>query len=111
MLERAHLSGYIYPQRTASDLYFGARAYLRLLQAFSRGVRSAGTRVPVIGGATAPVGLNDKLRTSPQRFARYLKSKDASRWFDAYSHHPYSTLPAALRTTPPRDRPTTLPSA
>ncbi len=29
--------------------------------------------------------------TSPQWFARYLKSHGATRWFDAYSHHPYST--------------------
>lgn len=85
-----NLWGYIYPQRTAGDSHFGARTYLRMLKAFARGVRSSGTRVQVIAGATSPVGQNDKLRTSPQSFALFLKRNGAARWFDAYSHHPYT---------------------
>jgi hypothetical protein len=85
-----NLWGYLYPQRTAGDAFFGARTYLRMLEAFSRGVRTSGRRVRVIAGATSPVGLNDKLRTSPQRFARFLKRSGAARWFDGYSHHPYT---------------------
>jgi hypothetical protein len=81
---------FLYPQRTAGDAYFGARVYLRMLKAFSRGVRRAGTRMRVIAGATAPIGLNDKLRTSPQRFAGFLKRSGAAGYFDGYSHHPYT---------------------
>ena len=64
----------------------------------------------VVAGATAPVGLNDRYRTSPQRFARFLKSHNAGRYFDVYSHHPYTpggtlfTAPGA----PPNDPSTTV---
>ena len=81
---------YIYPQRTADDPYFAARVYLRMLKAFRAGVKRAGTGVRVVAGATAPVGLNDRYRTSPQRFARFLRRAGASRHFDVYSHHPYT---------------------
>lgn len=81
---------YLYPQRTADDPNFGARQYYRMLRAFTAGVRRAGTRVKVVAGATAPVGMDDRYRTSPQRFARFLKAKEAGRWFDVYSHHPYT---------------------
>ena len=50
-----------------------ARVYLRMLRAFHAGVHRAGTGVRVVAGATAPVGLNDVYRTSPQRFARFLQ--------------------------------------
>lgn len=85
-----NLWGYIYPQRTAGDRYFGARTYLRMLQAFSRGVRGTKMKIRVLAGATAPVGQNDRYRTSPQAFARFLKSKKAGHLFDGYSHHPYT---------------------
>ena len=81
---------YLYPQRTASDPYFAARVYLRMLKAFHAGVERAGTGVRVVAGATAPVGLNDRYRTSPQRFAGFLKRAGAGRHFDVYSHHPYT---------------------
>ena len=81
---------YLYPQRTRSDEYFAARVYLRMLKTFHAGVTRAGTGVRVVAGATAPVGLNDSLRTSPQRFARFLKRHHAERYFDVYSHHPYT---------------------
>jgi hypothetical protein len=80
---------YIYPQRTAGDPYFAARVYLRMLKAFHAGVTRAHTSVRLIAGATAPVGLDDTYRTSPQRFARFLQRAHAGRYFDVYSHHPY----------------------
>lgn len=94
---------YIYPQRTSDDPYFAARVYARMLRAFHAGVERAGTGVKVVAGATAPIGLNDKLRTSPQRFARFLKSCGAGRWFDVYSHHPYT--PGGTINAAPGQRP------
>src|SRR5664280_1775542 len=81
---------YIYPQRTSSDEFFAARVYLGMLKAFHAGVTQAHTGVLVVGGATAPIGLDDRLRTSPQKFARFLARNHAGRYFDAYSHHPYT---------------------
>ena len=89
----------LYPQRTADDPYFAARVYLRMLKAFRAGVVRAGTGVRVVAGATAPVGLNDRYRTSPQRFARFLRRAGAGRYFDVYSHHPY-TPGGSLYTAP-----------
>ena len=62
----------------------------------------------VVAGATAPVGLNDRMRTSPQRFARFLKHQDAGWYFDGCSHHPYtpSGTVFAAPDKPPND-PTT----
>lgn len=101
---------FLYPQRVAGDRYFGARTYLRMLKAFTRGVRSSGVRVPVIAGATAPVGTDDKLRTSPLTFARFLKKNGAASWFDAYSHHPYTPGGSVFRAPdkPPNDPRTTV---
>jgi hypothetical protein len=81
---------FLYPQRVAGDPHFGARSYLRMLRAFQAGVRRAGSRVKVVAGATAPVGLNDVYRTSPQRFASFLRQAGAAKLFDVYSHHPYT---------------------
>ena len=80
----------IYPQRTANDPNFGARTYLRMLKALHKGVQRGDARVRVIAGATAPIGLNDRLRTSPQRFARFLKENGAQAYFEVYAHHPYT---------------------
>ena len=82
---------YIYPQRTARDANYGARTYLAMLRAFNRGIDRAHTSVRVVAGATAPLGRNDRWRTSPQKFARYLKTHHAAAAFDVYSHHPYTT--------------------
>ncbi len=105
-----NLWGYIYPQRVPGDKSFGARTYLRMLKAFTRGVRSADKRVRVLAGATAPVGTNDKLRTSPQAFARFLKRAKAGRWFDGYSHHPYTPGGSVFAAPgkPPNDPRTTV---
>jgi polysaccharide biosynthesis protein PslG len=81
---------YLYPQRTAGDPYYGARSYLRMLRAFRAGVDRSHVRIKVVAGVTAPVGLNDIYRTSPQRFARFLRRAGAARLFDVYSHHPYT---------------------
>jgi hypothetical protein len=81
-----------------------------MLRAFHAGVHRARTGVRVIAGATAPVGLNEVYRTSPLRFARFLKRSGAGRHFDVYSHHPYtpggSLYPAPGR--PPNDPTTTV---
>lgn len=81
---------YIYPQRTASDEYFGASTYLKYLKAFSAGVKRGDSAALVVAGSTGPVGQDDKLRTSPQKFARFLAGAGAGAWFDVYSHHPYT---------------------
>jgi len=81
---------YIYPQRTARDVNYGARTYLAMLRAFNKGIHRAHTSVRVVAGATAPLGRNDRYGTSPQRFARYLKTHHAAAAFDVYSHHPYT---------------------
>jgi len=81
---------FLYPQRTTDDPFFAARVYLHMLKAFHAGVASAHTGVRIVAGATAPVGLDDIYRTSPQRFARFLQQAGAGRYFDVYSHHPYT---------------------
>jgi polysaccharide biosynthesis protein PslG len=107
-----NLWGYLYPQRVAGDADFGARVYLRMLRAFARGVRRAprGSGVRIVAGATAPVGLNDKLRTSPQCFARFLRAQGAAAYFDVYSHHPYTPGGSlyAAPDQPPNDPRTTV---
>ena len=70
-----------------------------MLKAFHAGVTRAGTGVRVVAGATAPVGLDDIYRTSPQRFARFLQRAGAGRYFDVYSHHPY-TPGGSINTAP-----------
>jgi hypothetical protein len=92
----------IYPQRT-SDPYFAARKYVKMLAAFHRGVASAGTDVLVLGGVTASNGLNDRMSTSPLRFAKYLKKRGATAWLDAYSHHPET--PGGMYHNAPGDLP------
>jgi hypothetical protein len=85
-----NLLTFLYPQRTADDPWFAPRMYLRMLKAFSAGVRRGDASMLVVAGATAPVGSNDRNRTSPQRFARFLAGQGAAEYFDVYSHHPYT---------------------
>lgn len=80
----------IYPQRTSSDSNFAVRRYALMLTAFSRGIRAGDPHALVIAGSTGPSGFNTTLSTSPQRFARVLRSLVKSSVFDAYSHHPYA---------------------
>ncbi len=82
---------FLYPQRTDDDPSFAARTYLAMLKAFYAGVQRGDPDVLVVAGATAPLGTNDRNRTSPQRFARYLADHGAAAYFDVYSHHPYTT--------------------
>ncbi len=81
----------MYPQRTPSDPAFGVRRYADMLTAFSKGIRAGDPNALVIAGSNSPVGLNNDLGTSPQRFATELKSMVNSSVFDGYSHHPYTT--------------------
>ncbi len=71
----------------------GPEAYRKMLIAFSKGAHAGNRSAVVIAGATSRMGSNGTAAgsTSPQWFARYLKSRGAARWFNAYSHHPYST--------------------
>jgi Cellulase (glycosyl hydrolase family 5) len=94
---------YIYPQRTARDANYGARTYLAMLRAFNKGIDRAHTSVRVVAGATSPQGRNDRYRTSPQKFARYLKTHHAASSFDVYSHHPYT--PGGTRHPAPNRAP------
>ena len=66
---------FFYPQRLPAIPTTLARIYLRMLRAFHAGVHRPAAGVRVIAGATAPVGLNDVYRTSPQRFARFLAAR------------------------------------
>jgi len=101
---------YLYPQRVARDRFYAARVYLRMLRAFHAGVHRSGAPVRVVAGVTAPVGLNDVYRTSPQRFASFLRSAGAARYFDAYAHHPYTPGGSvyAAPGRPPNDPTTTV---
>jgi hypothetical protein len=94
---------FLYPQRTRSDPDFGPHTYLRMLTAFSNGVREAGTGVAVIGGATMSFGRDDGYRTNPLHFARYLRAHGAAALIDGYSHHPY--IPGSSRNRAPDSRP------
>ena len=86
-----NLHSYLYPQRTDADPGFGAHRYARMLTAFFRGVRAGDPSAKVVAGETAPAGNDTRLATSPQRFARILKTSGAAAHFDVYSHHPYAT--------------------
>lgn len=75
----------------------GPEVYRTMLVAFSKGAHAGNASAVVIAGATSRMGSNgtNTGSTSPQWFARYLKRRDATKWFDAYSHHPYSTRKSA----------------
>ena len=85
-----NLGGSLYPQRTPSDPELAVRRYAEMLTAFSKGIRAGDPQALVIAGATAPTGSNNNIGTSPQRFARELKTMVNLSVFDAYSHHPYT---------------------
>ena len=93
----------------AGGRVIGPEVYRQMLIAFSKGAHAGNSSAVVIAGATSRFGSDgtDPGSTSPQWFARYLKSHGALRWFDAYSHHPYTVRgskdlrPSAL---PPRPK-------
>jgi hypothetical protein len=84
----------------------GPEVYRKMLVSFFRGAHAGNPSAAVIAGATSRMGSNGTSAgsTSPQWFAKYLKRRGATRWFDAYSHHPYSTRksPPAPGATPRR---------
>ena len=79
----------IFPQKRGTKL-IGPSVYVKMLKTFYLGVKSGSSTAVVIAGATAPRGANNAASTSPQRFASFLKKAGAVRWFNAYSHHPYT---------------------
>lgn len=85
----------------------GPKAYLLMLKAFSKGAHQANRDAVVIAGATSRMGTNGTGRTStsPQWFAGYLRSHGARKWFDAYSHHPYSTKGSSPKPSVKPQRP------
>ena len=85
---------FLYPQRTADEPYLAVTRYGWLLKHFYLGVKAADRGALVLGGVTAPIGSNDKYRTSPQRFAHYLVRLGNMRYMDGYSHHPYAVGPS-----------------
>jgi hypothetical protein len=99
-----NLWSYIYPQTKAGDAKFAAREYVKLLQRFYRAMGRSDPAAKVLGGVTAPFGMNDKMRTAPQRFLADLKSLGAAEWWDGVSHHPY--MPAGVKPMPgPKAKP------
>lgn len=96
----------IFPQWRGKKA-IGPSVYFKMLKAFYAGAKRGSSQAIVIAGATAPRGTNNQYSTSPQRFARYLESRHATKWFNAYSHHPYT--PGGSRNAAP-DRPPNNPS-
>lgn len=94
---------YLFPQRTARYADFAARRYRHMLRAFAAGVRAADPTALVCAGATAPFGRDDRYGTSPQRFARQLRTLGAASLFDVYTHHPY--VPGGTRNVAPEAQP------
>jgi hypothetical protein len=94
-----NLSRSLYPQRRGTHGDYGLRVYDAMLRACWNGVKSVDWSYTVIAGATSPAGNNSTGSTSPISWARYLKKHGMARYFDAYSHHPY-TLSGSLRPAP-----------
>jgi hypothetical protein len=85
----------------------GPEVYRKMLIAFSKGAHQGNPAAVVIAGATSRTGSagTSTGSTSPQWFAKYLKAHGATRWFDAYSHHPYNTLRSSPQPSAPPRRP------
>ncbi len=100
----------LYPQSTAKDKNFGAHVYVKMLRRFSAGISSGDRTAVRLAGATAPRGYSAssslrlrRMMTSPQRFAQAIKAARVEKYFDAYSHHPYT--PGASRNNQPEAAP------
>jgi hypothetical protein len=77
---------------------------MELLERFSRAVRAADPEAQVLGGVTAPFGMDDALRTAPQTFLSQIKKLGAAKHWDGVSHHPYT--PAGVSPMPaPKAKP------
>lgn len=94
-----NLSRTLYPQRRGKAGDYGVRVYDAMLRACWAGVKSVSKSYVVIAGATSPAGNNSTGATSPISWARNLKKHHMDRYFDAYSHHPY-TLPDSRNPRP-----------
>jgi hypothetical protein len=96
-----------YPQKTAANSHYGVDRYLDMLKRFAGIVRRNDPAGLVLGGNTASLGYDNLTTTSPITWAKRLKAKGATSWFDAYSHHPYaiavggSAKPPAPEQAPP----------
>ena len=100
----------LYPQSTAKDKDYGAHVYVKMLRRFSAGIHAGDGTAVRLAGATAPRGYSAssslrlrRMMTSPQRFAQTIKAARVEKYFDAYSHHPYT--PGASRNNQPEAAP------
>lgn len=84
-----NLGSGIYPQLVGRRVV-GPAVYVKMLKAFHDGAKLGNRKAVIIAGATSRRGSNNDHSTTPQWFATYLKARGAARWFDAYSHHPYT---------------------
>jgi hypothetical protein len=91
-----NLWNYMYPQRTTTDSIFAVRLYKDMLKKFHAGITAGNPSALVVAGATGPFGPNDKMRTSPQRWANQLRAFNLGSFFDVYSHHPYPVGPTTI---------------
>ena len=90
-----NISRSLYPQRKGKKLPdYGMRVYRAMLIAYRNGIKSARSSYTVIAGATAPRGNNSTGATSPITWAKNLKKHGMGKYFDAYSHHPYTVVDA-----------------
>jgi hypothetical protein len=101
-----NLGSGIFPQR-GGGTPTGLKVYVKMLKAFWTGARRGYSSSVVIAGGTAPRGSNNQYSTSPQTFAKYLMDNKAGKYFNAYSHHPYT--PSGSRNASP-DQPPNNPS-
>ena len=82
---------FLFPQITSRDRNFGAHLYVKMLRRCSAGIRAGDPKALVVAGATSPRGSSGASHSSasPLRFAGVIKAAGVSKYFDAYSHHPY----------------------
>ena len=83
---------FIYPQSKPHDSNFGAHLYVKMLTSCFKGIRAGDPHALVVAGGTAPRGSSGASQgsASPLRFAGVIKAAGVSKYFDAYSHHPYT---------------------
>ena len=86
----ANIMWFLYPQQIPGDKQFGGRTYLAMLRQFYAGIKAIDPAAKVLGGNTASAGFDDRNRTSPLTWARWLKKNAVLKYCDAYSHHPYA---------------------
>lgn len=97
-----NLGSGIFPQR-GRGTPTGLKVYVKMLKAFWTGARRGQPGAVVIAGGTAPRGSNNEYSTSPQTFAKYLMDNKAGKYFNGYSHHPYT--PSGSRNASPDQLP------